>query len=349
MVLYSHFFPPDPIHDALNWGYVGVRLFFVLSGFLITGILLDARETGARPGGILRNFYVRRMLRIFPIYYLCLVILIVVRHRTLEPLEIASYLTYTSNWYICWQGGEHLAAGHFWSLAVEEQFYLVWPCLILFLPKRWLLPMILAAIGLAPALRMVLALQKYSVITITFNTFVCLDTLGAGALLAYLWRQPDGAALARRLARWSCLAAIPLAVVAFPQKLWPTHYVILFALQDIFWAALSVALVAYAALGIPGTLGRVLGGGPVAYFGRISYGVYVYHGFAPALAPWLLEIIGIPFPPEGYGRAGLLTALSVACAILSWHILEVPINRLKNWFPYNGGKDDLRAIVPSVK
>ncbi len=177
LVVFSHFFPPSTVHDATNWGYVGVRLFFVLSGFLITGILLDAREITATPRAeILKNFYARRALRIFPIYYLTLFVLIGIGYLV-NASEIAAYLTYTANWYIIWHGPDDLQAVHFWSLAVEEQFYVVWPWLILLLPRRYVLPAIIAAICLAVAVRFTLVMQRTSVIAITFNTVGCLDAL----------------------------------------------------------------------------------------------------------------------------------------------------------------------------
>jgi peptidoglycan/LPS O-acetylase OafA/YrhL len=346
LVVYAHLFPAEPVHDALrgiSWGYVGVRLFFVLSGFLITGILLDARAqapAGARFGA-LRSFYARRFLRIFPLYFATLAVVLACKWPA-DSVEAISYLSFTSNWYVCWQGADGLLAPHFWSLAVEEQFYLVWPWLVLCLPRRWVFPTVVAVAALGPVSRLLLVLLRVSGIVITFNTVGCLDTLGAGAVLAYLVRSPGGRSSARFV--WgSALAAVPLLflTVAGP---WPTHAVVQFAARDLFWAAVGVVLVSAAARGLPGFLGRVLGGGPVAYLGRISYGIYIFHEFTPAVVPWLLDLVGLPFPPEGYGRAALLTGLSVGMAVVSWHALEAPLNRLKTWFPY--GPRAARAYAP---
>lgn len=342
LVVFHHFFPQSPVRDALPWGYFGVRLFFVLSGFLITGILLEARPGDDRGrAGVLRSFYVRRALRIFPIYYLTLAVAAAFDHSS-GLGQVASYLTYSANWFITWRSqvglsAEPLLAAHFWSLAVEEQFYLVWPWLILYLPRRWILPAILAAVALAPAVRLVLVARQYTVVSITFNTFGCLDTLGAGSLLAYA-RSSWGEAAAGRLARWAGRSAIPLLFLSLPTGWWPTHYVVLYTLQDLCWGCLSLYLVWAAATETTGVAGRVLAAAPMAYLGRISYGIYVYHGFAGGAVPRLFEVIGLPYPDGVYWRAAVLIAASIALASASWHLLESPLNELKRYFPYHSRK-----------
>ena len=121
------------ILDRVNLGGLGVGLFFVLSGFLITGILLQGRPDGSASGNrprFMKQFYVRRFLRIFPIYYLVLIGITILGS---ERSEVMPWLfTYTTNIYI-WDHLTFLRFSHFWTLAVEEQFYLFWPLLLLFL------------------------------------------------------------------------------------------------------------------------------------------------------------------------------------------------------------------------
>src|SRR5208337_4189358 len=146
-VMIQHF---DP--GTVRWiklGHVGVRVFFVLSGFLITGILLQARQSAEIDGlskwRVLRNFYARRFLRIFPIYYL--VILVTWVAGIAEMRESVGWnLSYLSNFYFYQRGTGNYSVTHLWSLAVEEQFYLLWPLLILFLPRKWLAGAIVSAI-----------------------------------------------------------------------------------------------------------------------------------------------------------------------------------------------------------
>lgn len=141
-VMFHHFVPARaqwPLFAAIPFGQLGVKLFFVLSGFLITGILLRARsKLGDQPRAVLSalaGFYARRSLRIFPLYYLVIAVCLVLNVPPVRD-ELLWLATYTLNLRISYQGWypEHVA--HFWSLAVEEQFYLLWPWVVLFAPSR---------------------------------------------------------------------------------------------------------------------------------------------------------------------------------------------------------------------
>src|SRR5690349_5447370 len=184
-VMVHHFLPVDrflPV-DYITLGLLAVRLFFVLSGFLITGILLSYRSE--ERGTALRRFYLRRILRIFPIYYLTLFIALALQVR---PIQQGAFwhLTYLSN-YVAgfhpeWMG----PASHFWSLAVEEQFYFVWPFILLFLPRKHLAGTIVSTILLAVVFRaFILYLSNISIDAGGVFTFATLDSLGGGALLAF--------------------------------------------------------------------------------------------------------------------------------------------------------------------
>src|SRR5262249_40880734 len=141
LAVVAHHTLPGPLVDALNPGAAGVRLFFVLSGFLITGILLGCRESMAQQGAgqALASFYARRFLRIFPLYYFALAVVLLAGVQEARD-GAAWHLAYLSNVYGVRQGWLGSLA-HFWSLAVEEQFYLVWPALVLSLPRPWLGPL----------------------------------------------------------------------------------------------------------------------------------------------------------------------------------------------------------------
>ena len=124
----------------IPFGAIGVRLFFVLSGFLITGILLRCRDD--RPDGSpgdrwfsLRQFYIRRFLRIFPLYYFVVTCAVILNYGCARSL-LPWLLTYTLNVQLA-ISGEWNEFSHFWSLAVEEHFYLAWPWVVLFVPRRW--------------------------------------------------------------------------------------------------------------------------------------------------------------------------------------------------------------------
>lgn len=225
-----------PLTRTLLLGWTGVDLFFVLSGFLITGILLRDKE---RPH-YFRNFYARRALRIFPLYYVVILLLLFVlpRESATTAAEKVPYFLYLQNFAWLWPGEAHpdIARTITWSLAVEEQFYLVWPAVVLLLSRRALLRLCVVMIAVAIALRFVLLAA--GVPTVYFLTPCRFDALAAGACLALL--PPPPAWLGRTFAvvglaglavtawltgsslpqdnpgmqRWGILSALPLATGA---------------------------------------------------------------------------------------------------------------------------------------
>src|SRR5712671_3181622 len=188
-----------------SYGVLGVDLFFVLSGFLITGLLLDSK------GGphYFRNFYARRTLRIFPLYYTVLALLFLVLPLLVAlpaPLEDARthqvwLWTYTANFYIAakasWWALPYVS--HFWSLAIEEHFYLLWPLVVFSFRRETLERICLGVIAAALALRIGLSLLGTSELSISVLTPCRVDALCVGALLAALARRDEGVApLVRR-------------------------------------------------------------------------------------------------------------------------------------------------------
>ena len=169
-----HFVPGVDRYAPL--GSIGVRLFFVLSGFLITRILLESRSWPTAHA--LKVFYARRALRIFPLFYLVLALAAVINIGPVRQ-TIGWHVTYLTNVYLFDRGSWHGSISHLWSLAVEEQFYLVWPILMLTAPERRLPAIIAATIVAAPITRLLVGGAMSSVLPTS-----CLDSLGAGALLA---------------------------------------------------------------------------------------------------------------------------------------------------------------------
>jgi peptidoglycan/LPS O-acetylase OafA/YrhL len=213
-----------PPGDLIQWiadrGVYGVDLFFALSGFLITGILLDSK--GDRR--YFSTFYARRMLRIFPLYYAYLfVVFVVVRlsihHRRGEDiLPFANpwlYVAYLSNWS-AGTGSMDKLLGHMWSLAVEEQFYLVWPLVVSVLSARWLARACVATAVTALAIRCLLAWLGFDGETIYRSTPTRMDCLTSGALFALAIRDESWRILIRRLSpvAWASLGA-GIALVAW--------------------------------------------------------------------------------------------------------------------------------------
>jgi peptidoglycan/LPS O-acetylase OafA/YrhL len=181
------------VSSTMRAGWTGVDIFFVLSGFLITGILLDARGDGpVRPPGYYRAFYTRRALRIFPVYYAFLAYIFILR-KAQVPSGAWWYWTYLTNVMFARVGWTPSIEPHLWSLAVEEQFYLFWPAAISLIRRSWLRPICWALIVLSTGLRIVVA-QHWGWTPAYVLTVCRLDEFAAGALLASYARarQPVG-------------------------------------------------------------------------------------------------------------------------------------------------------------
>lgn len=313
-------------------GKLGVELFFVLSGFLITGILLEARAAVERRGagtwGAIRRFYGRRFLRIFPIYYVTLFATALLGFEGVRRWFLW-HLTYTTNFHLAGQGWEPHAGGHFWTLAVEEQFYLVWPWVILLIPRGRLLAVTTTAVFLGPACRLVTTMAGGSVDAIEALPFNCLDMFALGALPAVLASIPGAGERRRLLLRGflvvgivgSAAMAIGFAVDGFPH--------LRGVISRTLTGALFAWIIAGAAEGYRGPVGRVLTLGPLVYLGKISYALYLFHGFTRPVVAGALAAVGLALPAGLLPRFVLLAGVTVAAASLTWFFFERPINDLK--------------------
>jgi peptidoglycan/LPS O-acetylase OafA/YrhL len=320
-----HHYGPNLPHS--NLGASGVILFFVLSGFLITGILLQCRRIVASGESrllVTRQFYARRFLRIFPVFYLTIAVYLVVGGTHFRNTAWWHAL-YLSNIYFAKLGHWDGIVSHFWSLAVEEQFYLVWPWAMLFLPKRALIPftalVVLAGVGFRLAATMA-GLNEIACSSLTFAQF---DSLGTGALLA-MCMNDDYVRPERR--RGFAPGLIVIGVISIVVAFIPVaaHVVLRGTFLQVGFESLFVVLVAASAIGIKGWIGRLLTNRFLAYVGTISYGIYVYHYFVPSYLARLHvpAVLVIPISP--------LVCLAVAA--ISFRFYERPINNLKRYFPY---------------
>jgi peptidoglycan/LPS O-acetylase OafA/YrhL len=327
--------------------YCGVNLFFALSGFLITGILFDT----LRIPHYFRTFYARRTLRIFPLYYGALLALLLLT----RPMHFVwsgwqyYYLTYSTN-LATWRAYAPLHLGffninHFWSLQVEEQFYLVWPLVIYRVRK----PESIARIALISC-AVVLAIRVFLVVMrghpgfeneyLTYGpTYSCADNILFGcclsALLRTRWRQN-----VLRLAPKVLIAAAGIMLLAgirhhgldwSASRFIPT---LGFSLIGIACAsAIAMAL-------IPGSKTQsIFSNSILRFFGRYSYGLYVYHySISGLLMGPLRSFLDRHLHSKGLGvlLEGLIAgAISVLAAMLSYHLYEVKFLRLKRLFSYN--------------
>lgn len=333
----------------LNWGLAGVRLFFVLSGFLITGILLRGRqriESGQdSPWRVIRGFYIRRFLRIFPLYYFVIAVAAIVGVSHLAEAQ-QWLLTYTTNIYIAIHGYWIKWFSHFWTLAIEEQFYLVWPWLVIFSPRRTTVPMLLGLIALGPIYRAAAMAAGLNHLAVRFLTIAWLDSLAMGALLAVLLSSVHQQRTERVLNRIALptVAGILALLMCLPD--YPNFNSSIIWL-DVLMALFFCWLICRASRGFAGIFGKFLSCKPMVYLGKISYGLYVYQAFPRRLLPALFRWSGnagmwhqVTLRPVVY----LLTTFVLAT--LSWHLFEGPINRLKRYVNYRRSDGEAVPVVP---
>ena len=320
----------DIVHGAASYG---VHLFFVLSGFLISGILVRSRaaiDIGMESWKhALRRFYIRRMLRIFPLYFAVVLIGIVANADAAR--EYAPWLlTYTINIKMAAQGWYISNFAHLWSLAVEEQFYLVWPFLMLFIPRRWLVwsAVMMTAIGPLYRLNLVVNWQDLASEASGLSSYIAtptaLDSLGVGSLIAIMVATEPGRVLMRRWMRFAVPSiGLLLSVIVRYTDWW--------VLADTATAVVFGWLIYRAASGFPGIAGRLLGAAPLVFVGRISYGIYLYHPLVSTAVKRLAAQFKLPLP-DGVWLIIILMTLTFSVAVVSWYAFERPINNLKRRF-----------------
>ena len=328
-------------HLPLGMGSLGVGLFFCLSGYLITSILLKEYDSGLPQVTIWTNFFARRFLRLIPPYWAWIAVLVVFG---ISPVAESWpwHAAYLSNVWIS-LGNPPLA---FWSLAVEEQFYLIWPFIIALAPRRHLLGVIVAGtFGVSLVFKIWMAQAGVSPNAIQTLLFSNLTELGSGALLGYVaYRngQPyDFSWYTPKVHLWFSLAAalsLGLAVVAWYiyGKAGPYRYYV----NDAMCAVSMVWLLIQASIGIKGLIGRFFDSRAVQYIGQTSYGIYLTHNFIPDILRSLFGEMSRPV----LGASSLLLTLVITS--LSWHYFEKPILRIKKYFrPGPGAREEPPAMV----
>jgi peptidoglycan/LPS O-acetylase OafA/YrhL len=356
LVLLYHFTPRGYGHTLFgsavrliaNVGWCGVDLFFVLSGFLITGILLDAKGSPY----YLRNFYARRILRIFPLYFGVLAIvflLIPLFHPFTTPQELHLYHNQPWLWLYAanikaslagdWTLNTHwVFLDHFWSLSVEEHFYLVWPFIVLLASRRTLIRICLAFIALALCLRITLFLIGDLGLAIYTFTPARIDELVVGGLIAIWARRPGGITRLVKPAKIT-LGIFGIALICAWLRVRPEDPIFMtvgFTLLAIFFASLLI-LTAVSSPAHP--LAFVFHTPALRFLGKYSYGIYVFHNLLlPTISSFVFfdssgQYTGLSFSRVAINMI-LATLAAIAAAYLSWHLYEKHFLKLKRFFEY---------------
>lgn len=317
-------------------GERGVDLFFVLSGFLITGILLRTKSSP----GYFRNFIARRALRIFPLYFTSLLVCLfalpyLLDTRVFDPArENQVYLwTYTSNIYMAWTNSWCFGPlDHFWSLAVEEHFYLLWPAVVFFLSVKSVLRLTIAMVVIVGMTRTVFAsYPEYGLAVDALSLFRC-DALALGAMLAVALKQGWSTDQVNRLAKWvlPILGLLGLACVLTGKRWMGIPHTVF----GCFWVVALAVIVTRSRLH---PLSRCCRASWLPWLGKYSYGMYVIQLPLVTLLPLSffetnMAWMGITPVFLSLAYVPVLFAMTCLAAFASYHLLEKPFLNWKGWF-----------------
>lgn len=329
MVVLSHFFVSQSLiahHGRVGaWldtlGSLGVRVFFVISGFLISGLLF--REIDTTHSIYLPRFYLRRTMRILVPYYIFLCTVVILRNTawvTLAPYDLIHAFSYTTNYY----PDRSWFVGHSWSLSVEEQFYLLWPCILYFSGKRRGLWIALAVVALCPVLRLgYFYLQpSFAKYEILYRFETAADSIAVGCLLAgsfqWLLNQPGF----QKVLQSRLLMLVPFVVLAIGTSITlQIQYRPLYLLLGITIQNVGIALcIAWSVTYHSGRIGRILNSRPLVFIGLISYSLYLWH-------PLFL------FPDSSPTISSLILNLTLVAlvSLASFYLVERPSLQIRQW------------------
>jgi peptidoglycan/LPS O-acetylase OafA/YrhL len=340
MVVVQHTMrPTGRIFGSL--GGAGLMVFFVLSGYLISGLLLEARERAdaerVPKGGVLRRFYIRRFLRIFPLYYAVLAIATLIGEPTTRQY-LFQLATYQTNFLMAGLGKNLPPVTPLWSLAVEEHFYLFWPLIVLFGSRRF----VWASVGVMVLGSVVSRAWAASLgggfQAVVMPTWASVDGIALGCALALLFRYSTAEVRVRWMNR-SLVAGLVLGLawVIIARSSMPGRYVIVSAIQ-----LLPVGLVSFWVIdkAVEGRLPRLFDNRVLGQLGLMSYGMYVLHRY-------VMHYLGLDYE-RGLTVFVAVFGVSAAIAFVSWHLFESPINNLKRFWPYVPRRAPVAATAGAV-
>ncbi len=328
VVMLHHYINPPILLSGF-----GVTFLFVLSGYFATNTLLKLRtrmEHGRTDmGGAVKDFYLRRYLRICPMYFLVLLLTAVFNVEGARD-SLPWNACFLANIQTVLSGQWNGRFSPMWSLSFLEQFYLIWPFVVLVVPRRRLVPVLIFLTALGPAWRLLCYWQDFSAINWTVSPLASCDAVGCGALLAVARLGQVGEKVLPRLiwvTQWIGMPGYALLVMAkgFHVPPWYTEVVIpLVASLAFTWLAEK------ASRGFGGVMGMMLNNETMAHIGRMSYSIFLIHTFAELLLPHV-GLMGTIL--DSNYRFLVLIPCTVALANLAWRWIERPIQNLRRRMP----------------
>lgn len=337
LVLLSHFFGKIYL---LNIGWIGSNLFFILSGYLITNRLFYHYTNEIE--NYYRNFFIRRFLRIFPLYYGCLILFFLVlptvsKKYNINFIDFSSdqlwYWFYMSNWKMVFFGEtNNTIFNHFWSLAAEEQFYLIWPILFIKFQNKNRKILILLILALSVLVR----ISSISSTRVYFSTLTACEPLLLGSYLS-LCNQEKEIAINQKLILFFCISSMILLALVFyrDNNLYVTNHMLIrygYSAINILW--LSLLYFSLLSLRVSFLIKKTFSVKAFVWLGKYSYGIYVFHWIIYQLFIYKIESfvyqIGIDKTSSYLISRLILILIVFILSFLSYHCFEKHFLRLKN-------------------
>lgn len=323
MVLVHHL-----VNEKYLLGPLGVRLFFVMTGFLLAGNLLQQIDRGNKPGSILTVFYQKRIIRILPVYFLAFGILWVLDVGPTR--EIWAWIaTFSVNFYMGLTGNWPGNFSHYWFLATSEQMVLVLAILLLWIPGRYLVPGLVLCFFGALLHRSLASYCGVNPMMVWFSPLSSMDSIAAGALIGIFLRS-SRARVAEAVTKpwvaviaWICLAIGVGIRIRLSTPPW-VHF------AETFEALFFAWLILRTAIGFSGIWEKILTSPVLVYTGMISYGLYIFHPLVHSLVLWTFGKMGISANRENIGVILAAFAVSFIAATISWYLMEKPLASLKS-------------------
>ena len=342
-----------------------VNFFFVLSGYLITRILFSAKIKGIQfqipTYKVIAGFWLKRAIRIFPLYYFILFVCILLPTIGAEVRNnSAPYFLYFMNFQMVSAQGWPPATAHFWTLAVEEQFYLLWPFLIIFMRQRHLLKAFMAIIAASILLKM-FSYREVFPVTLDILTRFNIDAFAIGGILAYKY---TAATEKERRFITKCFdiifyTGIPICITIIITK----SYYFSFVYNRFLYAVFAMKIIEGAIAGYKNSLGKFLENRAVLYLGKISYGIYLWHLLIPILFWKFFNVVYAKlddiFPSFFAGHQEgirsfekiissapacffIYSVLTITVAATSWNLIEKPFGKLKSFIHVPSSASSIR-------
>lgn len=308
--------------------------FLVFTGYLITGSLLRERDRNEERGGAwkasaLKNYQIRRGLRILAPYYAAIALAWLVWAPDVHGAPWW-YIFHLSNIHMAILGHWPPGTNHFWSLAMQQQFYLIWPLVLWFVPKRMILPVILLFTAVGPVTRYFDGFFSQWFAWPHVMTWANLDYFGIGGLLAFAVHR--GMALTHTTLRVASVAGIVGYVWLFNAQRWELPQFGMWFLQQTFLSVALCGFIAAGTVGFKGAPGRFLEWSPLQRIGALSYGIYLFHNLAPMVTGKLFWFLWTDsFQGAGWEilKITLFAAVTWILTLCSWRWIEQPLQEVR--------------------